>query len=70
MKIGKPLGLLCGFSGIFAGAYLSIQGIYNDLTNGVMSGYDAGIALGLIGALVGGSFAVIGIIANKAAVAH
>jgi len=70
MKIGKPLGLLCGVSGIFAGAYLSIPGIYNDLANGVMSVDDAGIALGLIGAIVGGSFAVMGIIANKAAAAH
>ena len=65
MKTGKTIGLFCGITGLLMAAYFSLLPLIAGTLTESLSPYQVGIYGAAIGALLGLSSALMGVIARR-----
>lgn len=65
METGMKLGLVFSLFGVLVGTYFAVSSVYSSLMYQNLSGHEAGIFFAIIGAIVGLSCALIGVVSNR-----
>lgn len=64
MLLGKKVGIISAITGISIGLFYAVSPVIYNLSNGLMSGHEAGLQSAVIATVAGLSFAAIAIISN------